>query len=192
MALELKGDTDGAIAEYKKAIELNDDPSALAFLAHAEASIGHQEEARQLLAQLTEKRKRVTFSLTHLPWFISRLEKKIRRWIGWKKQCKAPVPLFFNFIKIDPFSIRCVAIQGSKRLCKRLRAGNHESRNFFTELKRRNVYKVAIAYAVVGWLLIQIATQVFPFFEIPNWGVRLMVLIIALGFPIALIIGLGF
>ena len=46
---------------------------------------------------------------------------------------------------------------------------------FFAELKRRNVYKVAIAYAVVGWLLIQIATQVFPFFEIPNWGVRLMV-----------------
>jgi hypothetical protein len=39
---------------------------------------------------------------------------------------------------------------------------------FFTELKRRNVYKVAAAYAVVGWLLIQVATQVFPFLEIPN------------------------
>ena len=45
---------------------------------------------------------------------------------------------------------------------------------FFAELKRRNVYKVAVAYAVVGWLLIQIATQIFPFFEIPNWGVRLV------------------
>ncbi len=66
------------------------------------------------------------------------------------------------------------------------------SRNFFAELKRRNVYKVAIAYAVVGWLLIQIATQVFPFFEIPNWGVRLMVLIIAFGFPIALILAWAF
>jgi TolB-like protein/Tfp pilus assembly protein PilF len=64
--------------------------------------------------------------------------------------------------------------------------------SFFAELKRRNVYKVAIAYAVVGWLLIQIATQVFPFFEIPNWGVRLMVLVIALGFPIALIIAWAF
>ena len=42
--------------------------------------------------------------------------------------------------------------------------------NFFAELKRRNVYKVAIAYAVVGWLLVQVATQVFPFFEIPNWA----------------------
>ena len=45
--------------------------------------------------------------------------------------------------------------------------------NFFAELKRRNVYKVAVAYAVVGWLLVQVATQVFPFFEIPNWAVRL-------------------
>jgi len=44
--------------------------------------------------------------------------------------------------------------------------------NFFTELKRRNVYKVAVAYAVVAWLLIQVATQVFPFFEIPNWAVQ--------------------
>ncbi len=65
-------------------------------------------------------------------------------------------------------------------------------RNFFVELKRRNVYKVAIAYGVVAWLLIQIATQVFPFFEIPNWTVRLVVLLIAIGFPIALIIAWAF
>src|SRR5215472_1029761 len=65
-------------------------------------------------------------------------------------------------------------------------------KELFGELKRRNVYKVAIAYAVAGWLLIQIATQTFPFFEIPNWGVRLVVLIIAIGFPIALIIAWAF
>jgi TolB-like protein len=65
-------------------------------------------------------------------------------------------------------------------------------KNFFTELKRRNVYKVAIAYAVVAWLLIQVATQVFPFFEIPNWVVRLVVLVIIVGFPIALIIAWAF
>jgi TolB-like protein/Flp pilus assembly protein TadD len=65
-------------------------------------------------------------------------------------------------------------------------------KNFFAELKRRNVYKVAIAYAVVAWLLIQVATQVFPFFEIPNWGVRLIVLFIVIGFPIALIIAWAF
>src|SRR5438132_3137246 len=67
-----------------------------------------------------------------------------------------------------------------------------ESINFFSELKRRNVYKVAVAYAVVGWLLVQVATQVFPFFEIPNWGVRLVVLLLIIGFPIALIIAWAF
>jgi TolB-like protein/Tfp pilus assembly protein PilF len=66
------------------------------------------------------------------------------------------------------------------------------SGNFFAELKRRNVYRVAVAYAVVAWLLIQIATQVFPFFEIPNWTVRLVVLLIAIGFPIALILAWAF
>jgi len=64
--------------------------------------------------------------------------------------------------------------------------------NFFAELKRRNVYKVAIAYGVVAWLLIQVATQVFPFFEIPNWVVRLVVLVIIIGFPVALIIAWAF
>src|SRR6478672_11863355 len=64
--------------------------------------------------------------------------------------------------------------------------------NFFAELKRRNVYKIAVAYAVVGWLLIQIATQVFPFLEIPNWVVRLVIALVAIGFPIALIIAWAF
>jgi TolB-like protein/Flp pilus assembly protein TadD len=63
---------------------------------------------------------------------------------------------------------------------------------FFSELKRRNVYKVAVAYAVVSWLIIQIATQVFPFFEIPNWAVRLVVILLILGFPIALVLSWAF
>jgi TolB-like protein/Tfp pilus assembly protein PilF len=66
------------------------------------------------------------------------------------------------------------------------------TRNFFAELKRRNVYKVAVAYAVVSWLLIQIATQVFPFFDIPNWAVRVVVLLLALGFPVALVLAWAF
>ena len=64
--------------------------------------------------------------------------------------------------------------------------------NFFSELKRRNVYKVAVAYAVVAWLLMQIASQIFPFFEIPNWAVRLVVLLLIIGFPVALIIAWAF
>jgi serine/threonine-protein kinase len=66
------------------------------------------------------------------------------------------------------------------------------SRKFFAELKRRNVYKVAVAYAVVGWLVAQIATQIFPFLEIPNWVVRLVIVLIAIGFPIALVIAWAF
>jgi TolB-like protein/Flp pilus assembly protein TadD len=65
-------------------------------------------------------------------------------------------------------------------------------RKFFAELKRRNVYKVAIAYAVVAWLLMQIASQIFPFFEIPNWAVRLVVLLLVIGFPVAMILAWAF
>jgi TolB-like protein/Tfp pilus assembly protein PilF len=65
-------------------------------------------------------------------------------------------------------------------------------RNFVSELKRRNVYKVAIAYGVVAWLLMQVASQIFPFFEIPNWAVRLVVLLLIIGFPIALILAWAF
>src|SRR3954454_10244449 len=64
--------------------------------------------------------------------------------------------------------------------------------SFLAELKRRNVYKVAVAYAVVSWLLIQIATQLFPFFDVPNWAVRVVVLLLALGFPVALALAWAF
>ena len=67
-----------------------------------------------------------------------------------------------------------------------------EKPSFFAELKRRNVYKVAVAYAVVAWLLMQVASQIFPFFEIPNWVVRLVILLLVIGFPIALIIAWAF
>jgi TolB-like protein/Tfp pilus assembly protein PilF len=67
-----------------------------------------------------------------------------------------------------------------------------DPKKFFGELKRRNVYKVAVAYAVVAWLLMQIASQIFPFFEIPNWAVRLVVLLLIIGFPVALILAWAF
>jgi DNA-directed RNA polymerase specialized sigma24 family protein len=66
------------------------------------------------------------------------------------------------------------------------------SRDLFAELKRRNVCKVGIAYAVVAWLLMQVASQIFPFFEIPNWAVRLVVLLLVIGFPVALILAWAF
>jgi TolB-like protein/Tfp pilus assembly protein PilF len=65
-------------------------------------------------------------------------------------------------------------------------------KTFFGELKRRNVHKIAAAYAVVAWLLMQIASQIFPFFDIPNSVVRLVVLILIIGFPVALILAWAF
>ncbi len=66
------------------------------------------------------------------------------------------------------------------------------ARNFFAELKRRNVYKVAIAYAVVAWLLLQAASILFPTFEAPPWTMKVFVALIALGFPIALVLAWAF
>src|ERR1041384_1500014 len=60
--------------------------------------------------------------------------------------------------------------------------------DFFAELKRRNVYKVAIAYVIAGWALSQGIAQLFPVFDVPNWIIRLIVLLIILGLPVALIL----
>src|SRR3954447_23711327 len=59
-------------------------------------------------------------------------------------------------------------------------------KKFFVELKRRNVYRAAIAYGVVAWFLTQLTTQVFPLFDIPNASIRLVVILLALGFPVAM------
>ena len=67
-----------------------------------------------------------------------------------------------------------------------------EKPSFFAELKRRNVYKVAIAYAVIAWLLIQAGSILFPTFEAPGWVMKVFVTIIAAGFPIALVIAWAF
>ena len=67
-----------------------------------------------------------------------------------------------------------------------------KSDNFFAELKRRNVYKVAVAYAVVGWLVIQVSSTVLPTFHAPEWVVQTLMVLVALGFPIALLIAWAF
>ena len=64
--------------------------------------------------------------------------------------------------------------------------------NFFAELKRRNVYKVAVAYIVAGWALSQGIAQVFPVFDVPNWTIRLIVVLIIIGLPVALVLAWAF
>ena len=64
--------------------------------------------------------------------------------------------------------------------------------NFLAELKRRNVYKVAVAYIVAGWALSQGIAQVLPVFDVPNWTIRLIVLLIIIGLPVALVLAWAF
>ena len=64
--------------------------------------------------------------------------------------------------------------------------------NFFAELKRRNVYKVTVAYIVVAWLGLQAASILLPTFEAPSWVMKALVVIIALGFVFAVIISWAF
>ena len=63
---------------------------------------------------------------------------------------------------------------------------------FFTELKRRKVYRVAVAYAIVAWLLVQAASILFPTFEAPSWVMKVFVSAVILGFPVALILAWAF
>ena len=65
-------------------------------------------------------------------------------------------------------------------------------RRFFSELKRRKVYRVAIAYAVAAWLVAQVVTQIFPVFEVSPWALRSMIVLLITGFPIALILAWAF
>jgi TolB-like protein/Tfp pilus assembly protein PilF len=64
--------------------------------------------------------------------------------------------------------------------------------HFLAELKRRNVYKVAVAYIVAGWALSQGIAQVLPVFDVPNWTIRLIVVLIIIGLPVALVLAWAF
>jgi len=64
--------------------------------------------------------------------------------------------------------------------------------NFFAELRRRNVYKVAVAYAVVAWLVIQAASIFLPAFDAPPWVMKAFIVIVALCFPVALVLSWAF
>ena len=65
-------------------------------------------------------------------------------------------------------------------------------RRFFSELKRRKVYRVAVAYAVGAWLIAQVVTQIFPVFEVSQWALRTMIVLLIAGFPVALILSWAF
>jgi tetratricopeptide (TPR) repeat protein len=103
MALEAKGDFQAAIAEYNRAVALNDDPAILAYLAHAKASIGRNDEARNLLAQLTETAKTryvqpYAFALVYLA-----LGEKDQALDWLERGVQTGGATFLQFIKVDFF-----------------------------------------------------------------------------------------
>src|SRR5262245_52341659 len=112
---------------------------------------------------------------------------------------KVPTPvvtLLRSMLAVDPDERPASArelMEAMEECRSKLGRGDETTRrSFLAELQRRNVYKVGIAYAVVAWLLMQVATQVFPFLEIPNWTIRLVIVLLTLGFPIALLLAWAF
>jgi TolB-like protein/Tfp pilus assembly protein PilF len=110
---------------------------------------------------------------------------------------KVPAPvikLLRRLLAVDPAQRPASARELMEKLqfCRQQLTAGGGSGTFFSQLKERHVVRVAIAYGVTAWLLAQIATQIFPFFEIPNWGVRLVILALVIGFPIALALAWAF
>src|SRR5216117_285215 len=105
-----------------------------------------------------------------------------------RKVPKPLVKLLRSTLAVDPSKRPASARELMEKLefCRQQLSAGSGSGTFFSQLKERHVVRVAIAYGVTAWLLAQIATQVFPFFEIPSWGVRLVILLLVIGFPIAL------
>ena len=85
---------------------------------------------------------------------------------------------------------RVTSKQGMQTRRQQWRLDSHimNARPFLGELKRRHVYRVAVGYVIAGWALAQGISQVFPVFDISNWAIRLTVVLIALGFPVALVL----
>jgi TolB-like protein/Tfp pilus assembly protein PilF len=110
---------------------------------------------------------------------------------------KVPGPvikLLRRLLAVDPAHRPASAreLMEKLELCRQQLSAGSGSGSFFSQLKERHVVRVAIAYGVTAWLLAQIATQIFPFFEVPNWGVRLVILALVIGFPIALALAWAF
>ena len=110
---------------------------------------------------------------------------------------KVPAPvikLLRPLLALDPAQRPASARELMEKLefCRQQLTAGSGHGSFFSQLKQRNVVRVAIAYGVTAWLLAQIATQIFPFFEVPNWGVRLVILALGIGFPIALALAWAF
>jgi len=103
LSLELNGAPGDAIVEYQKASKLNDDPRVLAFIGHAQASIGRQTEAREILAQLTDAGKTRYISGYSLAVIHLALGEKDQALDWLEKDASERTGFEINFIKVDPY-----------------------------------------------------------------------------------------
>jgi len=97
-------------------------------------------------------------------------------------------PLLIVLDAARAFQVVQIKVECCRGRALRQRAWRVNPTKFVTELKRRNVYRAAVAYGVVAWFFTQLTTQLFPFFEIPNTAVRFVVIALAVGFPIAMLL----
>ena len=186
-ALQLTSRLKEAIPEFQKAVELNNDPYSIAMLAQAYARNGQTDEARKLLAHLNEMAKSAEVPEYALALAYTSLGEKDRAIEALEHGlCGRQQKLLFSppGRSIPRRSSRRSALRSAGAKDRGEKTVN--SGNFFSELKRRNVYKVAVAYIVAGWALAQGLAQVLPVFSIPNWVIQLLVVLIILGLPVAL------
>jgi tetratricopeptide (TPR) repeat protein len=182
-----------ALVESEKYLALTpSNPMALASAAHAHARLGEKSQALRLLDELRALSKQRYVSSYAFALVYAGLGEKDQTF-AWLEKAYEERSGALAYLKVNPHlgsAARRSAVRGARgksfRAKGRIVAVN--PKNIFAELKRRNVYKVAIAYAVVAWLLMKVASQIFPFVEIPNWAVRLVVLLLIIGFSVALIL----
>jgi tetratricopeptide (TPR) repeat protein len=176
---------------------------AFSVLGQIEARLGNKEEALrqaergvELYAISGDELQRRS-GILRLAAVCSRVGEFDRALDLLEERAKLPNGPTYGLLKLSPIGTRSVqpALRETRRLARAERTATglrNEPANFFAELKRRNVYKVAAAYGVVAWLLIQLASILFPTFEAPAWVMKVFVALVALGFPLALIFAWAF
>ena len=201
-ALELKGQLPEAMAEYQKAMALNDDPFPKGLLGHLYGKIGRKDEALQILSQLRQAREQ-RYVEAYVLAIVYLGVGDHNEAVNWLEQGYRDRDGFnIAVIRVDPFlaplhgdprfEALAEKIVPAREFANKANAFEMKIDSFFAELKRRNVYKVAVAYAVVAWLLIQAASILLPTFEAPAWVMKVLVLVIIFGFPVALIFSWAF
>ena len=199
-ALELKGSLPDAMAEYKKAIALSDDPFLWLFSVISMARAAKKMRRGRSSPDSRKRGNNITSRHTASRSSVSGWVTAMKRSIGWRKVIASAMALPSQASGWIASSIRCTAIRVLKhwprRSCRL--ATSHRGdcemnpRNFFGELKRRNVYKVAVAYGVVGWLVMQVAATIVPALHLAESLTTVVVVVTLLGFPIALVIAWAF